>query len=55
MTAISKLGTGGATASTLGAADTTAISDCAQAARDNNTASKADLGGARGSAVDIAM
>ena len=55
MAAIAKLGTGGATASTLSAADEAAISDCTSAAQASNTASKADLGGARGSAGNIAL
>jgi hypothetical protein len=54
MAAIAKLGTGGATASTLSAADKAAISSCTSTAQANNTASKANLGGGTGSAGNIA-
>src|SRR5690349_7235752 len=55
MAAIAKLGTGGVNAATLSAADKAAISSCTSAAQANNTASKADIGGARGSAGNIAL
>jgi hypothetical protein len=55
MAAIAKLGTGGVNASTLSAADTAAIASCTTTARDNNTASKAGLGGGTGSAGNIAL
>ncbi|KAM3079557.1 hypothetical protein ACMFMG_005972 [Clarireedia jacksonii] len=55
MAAISKLGTGGANAAKLTDADKAAISSCTDAARANNTASKAGLGGGTGSAGNIAF
>ncbi|RDW75094.1 hypothetical protein BP6252_06236 [Coleophoma cylindrospora] len=55
MAAIAKLGTGGATASTLSAADKAAIASCTSTAQANNTASKAGLGGGTGSAGNIAF
>jgi len=55
MAAIAKLGIGGATASTLSAADKAAISSCTSTAQANNTASKANLGGGTGSAGNIAL
>ncbi|PQE05218.1 Acetamidase protein [Rutstroemia sp. NJR-2017a BBW] len=55
MAAISKLGTGGANAATLSAADKAAISSCTDAGRANNTASKAGLGSGTGSAGNIAF
>jgi hypothetical protein len=55
MAAIAKLGTGGANASTLSAADTAAISACTAAGRADNTASKAGLGAGTGSAGNIAL
>ncbi|TVY23409.1 hypothetical protein LHYA1_G007368 [Lachnellula hyalina] len=55
MAAIAKLGTGGSTASTLSAADKSAISSCTTTAQANNTASKANLGGGTGSAGNIAF
>ncbi|KAH8684654.1 hypothetical protein BGZ60DRAFT_170252 [Tricladium varicosporioides] len=55
MAAIAKLGTGGVNAATLSAADKAAISSCTSTAQANNTASKADIGGARGSAGNIAF
>jgi hypothetical protein len=54
MVAIAKLGTGGATASTLSAADKAAISSCTSTAQ-ANTASKANLGGGTGTAGNIAL
>ncbi|TVY49699.1 hypothetical protein LOCC1_G000285 [Lachnellula occidentalis] len=55
MAAIAKLGTGGSTASTLSAADKSAISSCTSTAQANNTASKANLGGGTGTAGNIAF
>jgi hypothetical protein len=55
LAAIAKLGTGGATASTLSAADTAAINSCTTDARNGNTASKAGLGGGTGSAGNIVL
>jgi len=55
MAAIAKLGTGGATASSLSAADTSAISSCTTTAQANNSASKAGLGGGTGTAGNIAL
>ncbi|RDL37335.1 Uncharacterized protein BP5553_04768 [Venustampulla echinocandica] len=55
MAAIAKLGTGGANASKLSAADKTAITDCADTSRANNTNSKAGLGVGTGSAGNIAF
>jgi hypothetical protein len=55
LAAIKKLGTGGATASQLTAADKTAIDTCVIDARNNNTASKAGLGGGTGSAGNIVL
>jgi hypothetical protein len=55
MAAIAKLGTGGVGASTLSAADTTAISDCTTTARNGNTASKGGLGGGTGTAGNIVL
>jgi hypothetical protein len=55
MAAISKLGTGGANAATLTAAEKAAISSCTDAGRANNTASKSGLGGGTGSAGNIAL
>lgn len=55
MAAISKLGTGGANASTLTTAETDAIDQCTTDARNNNTASKAGLGGGTGSAGNIVL
>src|SRR5689334_4870079 len=55
LAAIQKLGTGGATASSLSAADKAAIASCTTTAQANNTASKANLGGGTGSAGNIAL
>jgi hypothetical protein len=55
MAAIVKLGTGGANAATLSAADAAAISACTAAGRANNTASKANLSDGTGSAGAIAL
>ncbi|CZR51901.1 uncharacterized protein PAC_01778 [Phialocephala subalpina] len=55
MAAIAKLGTGGANASTLTAADKAAIASCTTTAQADNTASKAGLGGGTGSAGNIAF
>lgn len=55
MSAIAKLGTGGASAASLSATDTAALNSCATTARDNNTASKAGLGGGTGTAGNIAL
>jgi hypothetical protein len=55
MAAIAKLGTGGATASSLSAADKAAIVSCTSATQANNTASKAGLGGGTGTAGNIAL
>jgi hypothetical protein len=55
MAAIAKLGTGGANAASLTAAETAAIAACAKAAVANNTASKANLADGTGSAGAIAF
>jgi hypothetical protein len=55
MSAIVKLGTGGADAATLSAADTAAIDACTTTARNDNTASKAGLGGGTGTAGNIVL
>ena len=55
MAAMVKLGTGGVNAATLSAAETAAIDNCVQAARANNEASKAGLGGGTGSAGNIVL
>ncbi|TGO16686.1 hypothetical protein BTUL_0025g00410 [Botrytis tulipae] len=55
MAAITKLGTGGANATSLTAAETAAISACTDAGRANNTASKANLNDGTGSAGAIAF
>ena len=55
MAAISKLGTGGATASSLSAADKAAISSCTSTASSNNGAARAGLGGGTGTAGNIAL
>lgn len=55
MVAITKLGTGGANAASLTAAETAAISACTEAGRANNTASKANLSDGTGSAGAIAL
>lgn len=55
MAAITKLGTGGTNASTLSSTDTAAIDTCVTDAQNNNTASKAGLGGGTGSAGNIVL
>jgi len=55
MAAIAKLGTGGATASTLSAADKAAIASCTATAQADNTASKVGEDDGRGSAGAIAL
>lgn len=55
MAAIAKLGTGGANAASLTAAETSAIDACTDAGRANNTASKANLNDGTGSAGAIAL
>jgi hypothetical protein len=55
MSAIAKLGTGGADAASLSAADTAAIDACTTTARNDNTANKAGLGGGTGSAGNIVL
>lgn len=55
LAAIKKLGTGGATASSLSAADTAAVNTCTTNARNSNTANKAGLGGGTGTAGNIVL
>jgi len=55
MAALTNLGTGGANAARLSTTDVAAINDCATTARNNNTASKAGLGGGTGTAGNIAL
>jgi hypothetical protein len=55
LAAIARLGTGGATASTLSATDKAVIASCISAAQANNIASEAGLGGETGTAEIFAL